>query len=132
MLLEKLDSSFWLISNIVNVPTELFTMIKSNVWYKSSLKSSRKKTFRESFVNEADDVITQITEMEGIGTVFNDVIKQSSQPFLFQWLIPLIKTLSEFENYFAAMIRAVTDFLLQLIGKHYSVVVIITLIECSN
>eukprot|EP00111_Clytia_hemisphaerica_P002297 TCONS_00006450-protein len=117
LLLEKLDSSFWLISNIANVPTELFTMVKSNFWYKSSLKSSRKKTFRESFVTEADDVITQITGTEGIGTVFNDVIKQSTQAFLFKWFMPLIKTLSEFENYFAAMITAVTDFLLQLVDS---------------
>ena len=117
LLLEKLDSSFWLISSSLNSPTELFTIICSKNWYKQGLILAKDQTFTENRLS-GDEIINQFIQSEGISTIFNNVVKQSAQPHLFCWFLPLLKTISEFENYFVAMIKEMTSFLLQICGKN--------------
>ena len=115
LLLEKLDSSFWLITNSLNSPSDLFSIICTNKWYKKGLNLA-KEMFSENRLS-GDEMINQFTQSEGIFSIFNEIIKQSHQPYLLCWFLPLLKTLCDFENYFREVIREMTNFLLQVCGK---------------
>ena len=119
LLLEKLDSSFWLITSTLNSPSDLFSIICSNRWYTKGLILA-KETFYENRLS-GDEMINQFTQSEGICSIFNEVAKQSRQPHLLCWFLPLLKTLSDFENYFREMINQMANFLLQVCGKYTTI-----------
>ena len=117
LLLEKLDTSFWLISNTLNSPTQLFTVICSKPWFTNSLTCLNSQMFEENRLS-GDEMIDQFTQSEGIWAIFDNVLKHLSQPHLFCWFMPLLKTIAEFENYFGVMIREMTGFLIQTCGDY--------------
>ena len=93
-------------------------MLTNNSWYRSSKEISYQTSFNETIFNSADEIISQFTESGGIESVFNDMLKQMSQPHLFCWFLPLIKTFSEFETYFTAMVRTTAEYLCKTFGNY--------------
>ena len=117
LIQQKLDSGFWLLSNAFSAPDELYIMIRSNMWYIGAQSAAKNIIFEEDDFSDAEDIISQFTQTEGLSTIQNTIGKSLKHPYLFSWMVPLLKTLSEFENYFSSMVKTITLCLLQLVGE---------------
>jgi len=97
-------------------------MIRSNQWYIGAQAAAKNNTFKEE--GDAENIISQFTQTKELPTIQNTITKSLKHPHLFSWMLPLLKTLSEFENHFGKMVKTICKFLMQVVGEKYLFIII--------
>ena len=120
VLMTKLESTFWLMTDFEDAPKTVFRLICNHEIFAKDLKSLAAEPFRETADTAQDEItLSQLVEEEENSELnvsgLQSCGQKSCKPFF--WILPYIRTILDLENLCGKLTRDVIEYLLSLVDN---------------